>query len=92
MNDAPRSGRPSTIDLELLKTIAESGPRQTLERMKAPRSTVHENLKAIGKVVREGIWVPHLLSDANKIQRLSICNSLLSRHRNEPFFGPHYYR
>src|SRR5215813_5887610 len=39
----------------------------------------------IGKVSRQGKWVPHQLSDVNKNQRRTICSSLLTRLRNGPF-------
>lgn len=89
LKDAPRSGRPSTIDLDSLKSIVESDPRQSLEEIAkaigAPKSTVYDHLKEIGKALREGVWVPHQLSESNKMQRITICNSLLCRQQNESF-------
>ena len=71
------------MDDELLKAAVEEDPRQTIrtlsQRLDAPWSTVQEHLKKIGKVYREGRWVPHELSPANKAMRATICKFL----RNE---------
>jgi len=89
LTDEPRSGRPSLLDDELLKAAVEEDPRQTIrtlsQRLDAPWSTVQEHLKKIGKVYREGRWVPHELSPANKAMRATICNSLLLRNEKTPF-------
>ena len=42
-------------------------------------------MKAIGKVSKAGIWVPHQLSAENLLQRVTICTSLSSRNKREPF-------
>lgn len=89
LEDAPKSGRPSTIDNQVLGNLVEEDPRLTLdeiaEKMGAPRSTIFDHLKAIGKRSLERKWVPHLLSEMNKMQRISICNSLLIQHEKDPF-------
>ncbi|XP_026830154.1 histone-lysine N-methyltransferase SETMAR-like [Ooceraea biroi] len=89
LQDAPRSERPSNFDDDILKSLVESDARLIIEevsqKLHSPWSTVQEHLKRIGKTNRMGIWTPHELSDDNKEQRKTICNSLLIRYRNEPF-------
>jgi hypothetical protein len=35
----------------------------------------------MGKVQKLGVWVPHILTQDNKNQRVATCASLLARHR-----------
>lgn len=89
LSDAPRSGRPSDFNEDALKDLVESDPRLTIqemsERVSAPWSTVQEHLKKIGKVNRQGIWVPHELNEIHKQQRRMICSALITRNQNEHF-------
>lgn len=89
VQDKPRSGRPSTVDNDRLRTVVESDPRQTLSEiansLTCSRSTALEHLRAIGKVRKLNKWVPHKLSEQNKIDRATICKSLMDRNQNEPF-------
>ena len=89
LSDRRRSGRPVEIDEEMLQSLVESDPRQTIqelsEKLSSSWSAVQEHLQKIGKISRHGIWVPHQLSENNKIQRITICSSLLTRQQNEPF-------
>ena len=86
---APKSGRPSKFDDDILKSLVQSDLRLTIEelsqRFKSPWSTVQLHLKRIGKTNRIGIWTPHELSKDNKKERRNTCNSLLSRQRIRPF-------
>ena len=76
-------------DFDLL-SVVEANPCQTIEelldKLNSPWSTVQEHLKQIGKVNREGVWVPHSLSEENKANRSITCNLLLQRHKAEPLF------
>lgn len=87
--DEPRSGRPVNFDNDVLKNLVESEPQLTVdeiaERMDSSHGTVFRHLKEIGKVSKLGKWVPHELSEANCLQRINICTSLLSRFEREPF-------
>ena len=44
-----------------------------------------KHLHAIDKVKKLDKWVPHDLTDSQKMQRLQVCLSLLNRHNNESF-------
>lgn len=87
IEDECRSGRPSAIDNNILKSLIESNPRQSTrelaEILNVDNTTVCDHLAQIGKVKKLQKWVPHLLSEKLKIQRLSICSSLLLRNKNE---------
>jgi histone-lysine N-methyltransferase SETMAR len=89
LSDGDRSGRPVNFDNDALKTLVETNPKLSIQELantlQCTWSTVQRHLKEIGKVYREGIWVPHLLSEMNKDQRRTICTSLLSRQKSEPF-------
>jgi [histone H3]-lysine36 N-dimethyltransferase SETMAR len=87
--DDPRSGRPNEFDTELLKSLVDSDPKLSLteitSRLGATWSTVQRHMHAIGKSYREGVWIPHQLSNTNRDQRRSCCTSLITRHINEQF-------
>lgn len=89
LKDEERSGRPSKVDIDVLRTLIEDNPSQTLDELSEEtgidRETIHRHLKDMGKISKAGIWVPHELTEENKFQRFSICNSLILRHHNEPF-------
>lgn len=89
LEDEPRSGRPSGFDEDRLNDLIHENPRQTLrelaEQMNSSPQTVLNHLNAMGKVQKLGSWVPHQLSEENKLQRSIICASLLARQHREPF-------
>ena len=89
VEDKPRSGHPQKVDNEVLRTLIESNPKQSLEEMsvelKCDRSTIWRHLKQIGKVFRAGVWIPHELTDSQRSNRIMICSSLLFRHNECPF-------
>lgn len=91
LNNAPRSGRPVEFDNDALKSMVESDPRLSIEELSTSLgstwSTVQRHLNLLGKVYRQGIWIPHMLSDKNKDQRRTICTSLLTRLQGEQFFN-----
>ena len=83
LQDVPRSGRPSTTDNDVLKAIVDLEPTLTIDEISkkigASWSCVQEHLALIGKVSRAGTWVPHNLTEDQKLNRISTCNSLLMR-------------
>lgn len=48
--------------------------------------TIRSHLYQLGKRWKLSKWVPYELSETNKLQRLTICSSLLSHHNLVPFF------
>lgn len=91
LSDKHRTGRPGQFDNDALKSLVESDPRLTIQELSrslgSTWSTVQRHLKEIGKVHRQGKWIPHLLSEANKDLRRTICNSMLTRLSRDPFLS-----
>jgi len=87
--DDHRSGRPPKLDNEILESLVVSNPCQTIQELStnlnSSWSSTQEHLKQIGKVYRCGKWIPHDLSKDNKMKRLTISYTLLTRQKNEPF-------
>ncbi|XP_035734903.1 histone-lysine N-methyltransferase SETMAR-like [Vespa mandarinia] len=90
LSDTYRSGRPTTLDNDMLRAEVEANPCQIIEELSntlnQPWSTIQEHLQQIGKISRAGVWIPHNLSEENKANRSITCNVLLQRHHTEPFF------
>jgi histone-lysine N-methyltransferase SETMAR len=87
--DAPRDGQPTITDDNELKAATELDSSHTcqepVEIFNVSDETIHLHLQRMGKVYKLSKWIPHELTADNKLQRLLICLSLLSRHNNEPF-------
>ncbi|XP_025263217.1 histone-lysine N-methyltransferase SETMAR-like [Camponotus floridanus] len=89
MEDQPRSGRPSGIDDDIVCALVEKNPRITTEdiaeRLNIDNSTAFRHLKKLGYVSKLDTWVPHLLTERNKLNRMTVALSLLERNKKEPF-------
>lgn len=89
LNDQDRSERPLEVDDDVLEALLKEDPQQSSTELALELSvfytTVLNRLKALGKVQKVGRWVPHQLSEVNISQRLSICTSLLLRHKKKSF-------
>ncbi len=89
LEDYPRPGHEPKVDNEELQNLLEIDPRQTTRELAAELGCTHtaieKHLHAMGKVCKLGAWVPHVLTDDNKINRVTICNSLLLRPHREDF-------
>jgi [histone H3]-lysine36 N-dimethyltransferase SETMAR len=85
LEDDPRPGRPSELkdeDLwELLATNTRASTREMEIELGFDHSTIARHLNKLGLVQKLGAWVPHDLSRAQQMQRVSICQSLLNRKR-----------
>lgn len=89
IEDAPRSGRPVTTDVEQIRAFIDSDRQITIReiaaRLKIGKSTVSEHLSKVGMVKKLDVWVPHELTEKNLMDRISICDSLYKRNENDPF-------
>jgi len=87
--DRARSGRYSVVDLEYLRSVVESDPRQSTRELAEvtgySQRTVVRHLHEMGKTIRAGVWVPHQLSEKNLKDRTSACESMLVNMQFEPF-------
>ena len=89
LKDADRSGRPSTTDIDLIKTYLDENPkssvREIADALNIPRTTIHGHLTKLGYVNRYDVWVPHQLTESNLLNRISTCDLLIQRNKTEPF-------
>jgi len=60
--------------------------REIAETIDISQKTVVNHLHTLGYVSRYDIRVPYNLSDKNLMDRISICDLLLKRNENCPFF------
>ena len=78
--------RTSGINNDQLKKIIEADPskstREVAEEMNVDHTTVLRHLNQIGKVKKMDKWVPHLLSEKQKIRRFKVASSLLLRNKD----------
>jgi [histone H3]-lysine36 N-dimethyltransferase SETMAR len=88
--DEARSGRPKIINNEDIKEVVEANSSTTClelaERFNVSDETIRLHLHQLGKKWKLSKWVPHELSDDNKLSRITICSANSSRYQNEPFF------
>ena len=86
LEDKPRSGRPTTINLDELKQLFETDPTLTTvnvaSKLGCAQSTVYYNLKKLEYVSKLSRWVPHALSPSQMKKRKEACESLLSWKRS----------
>jgi histone-lysine N-methyltransferase SETMAR len=89
LEDTPHEGRLTITDDNELKAANEPDSSQTCQELAETSNvsdeTIHLHLCQMGKVYKLSKWIPHELMASNKLQRLAICLSLLSRYNNEPF-------
>lgn len=89
IEDEQRQGRPETCSNDEIKQYLGENPRATCpeigQALNCDESTIRKRLHAINFIKKLDKWIPHRLSDSNKIVRLTIANSLLARNANDPF-------
>lgn len=89
LQDLPREGRPKILDREKLKAAVDADPFMTTRELQhmfdCCQATICNGLNDIGKINKRGRWLPHHLSENNKIERKVTCSSLLSRAKRGDF-------
>lgn len=92
MEDEERSGRPKSArteaNVDLVKLTVEEDKRRTCEEVEEitgiPHSTVHRILvEELGKKKIFAKWVPHLLTEEQRQERVRRCRANLRRYRKE---------
>jgi len=63
----------------------KSTARMLTEKFNVDHSTIVRRLQKLGKVWKLHGWVPHELSDKNKLHRVRIFTNLLERNKHTPF-------
>lgn len=90
LEDEPRSERSSDIDDDVLRALIANNARisteEVAEALNIDRSTAFRRLKKMGLTLKLDTWVPHSLSEKNKLDRISAAISLLGRLEKEVFW------
>ena len=90
LEDEPRAGRPILLNNDDLKAAIETDSSLTCHELAygflVSDETIRLHLHQLGKRLKMSRWVPYELTPANKMQRLTICSSHLSRQKREPIF------
>jgi histone-lysine N-methyltransferase SETMAR len=88
LKDETRSGRPPVLDNSALAEFVVANRSATCveiaEEFSCSDSAVSDHLQQLGFTKKLTKWVPHQLTEQQKLNRLQICNSLLLRHHNDP--------
>lgn len=89
LEDQSRSGRPSEIKDDMIDTMLEKNSRLSTQEIATSLgvniSTAFRHLKSQNYISKLDSWVPHTLTERNKLQRMDVAMSLLARYKNEPF-------
>ncbi|CAK9820084.1 Mariner Mos1 transposase [Anthophora quadrimaculata] len=87
--DKQRSGRPQVFEDEDLKALVDEDPcetqKQIAEALNCSQSVISDHLRALGKVYKEGKWVPYELKPRDIEKRKTICEILLGRQQRTGF-------
>jgi len=86
IEDALRSGRPVTTDVDQITALIDSDRQITVReiaaRLKIGKSTVSEHLSKLQMIKKLDVWVSHDLTEKNHIDRISISDLLTQRIRS----------
>ena len=89
LKDAERSGRPSTVDDDIIKSVMDSDRHLTLREIAEITNVSHQivagHLKKIGYVQKADIWLPYQLTDKHMKRRVDACDLLLNKNDQHPF-------
>ena len=89
LKDEERSGRPPQTDEDKIRDLVEKSRSLTVQEMlnilKIPKTTIHRCLKKMRMVSKLNVWVPHELTERNRLERTTAYMSLLARNKHEPF-------
>ena len=87
IEDQPRSGRPPTLDSEVLRQSVEANPATSVRRLSGElgtsKSTIARQLHKLGKVNKRCREVPHQLTPAQAQRRVDTCRQLLENPMDE---------
>ena len=89
INGKDRSRRPAESDDNQLEDTLEDDPRKSTRELAielfVSQTTICNHLKALGKILKAGKWVPHKLSEINMANRLNTCVFLSAKQRKKSF-------
>ena len=85
LEDEPRCGHPTEIDLSELKDVIESDPALTSRDVASKLGCTHRAIlyqfKQLRLASKLGQWVPHAIIPDQKKNRVDYCQLLFSLHR-----------
>lgn len=92
LEDKERCGRPSNDNLDdqieaVIKNDKHASSREIAEVLGVHYSTICRHLQTMGKRYLVNTWVPHQLTDANKTNRINICQQLLGMYQRDDFLN-----
>lgn len=89
VNDKPRSGQPKKFEDDELQALIDEDPCQSQDELaqllNIHRSTISVRLAAMGKIYKEGRWLPYELKERDIERRKTICEILLEKHKRKGF-------
>jgi len=93
LEDEPRAGRPQKIETDELQALLDINSTQTEKELKrnhaeqlgVTQQAIFVRLHTMGKVEKEGRWIPHELSENNKNRWHDTALTLLSKFRKKIF-------
>ncbi|GFU90241.1 mariner Mos1 transposase [Trichonephila clavipes] len=59
--------------------------QENAEEFNIHHTTVGDDIKYLGFVLKRSVWVPHALTEKNLSERVKMCSSHLIRHNVKPF-------
>lgn len=87
LEDLPRSGRPRVVEDSTVRHLLDEEPDISTDdlarRLGVDSTTVHRHLKKMGYLLKVDSWVPHTLSQLNKVDRFVAARELLGRYERE---------
>lgn len=89
VTDNERPGRTSAFEDQEMQALLDEDACQTQKQLAmtlgVAQQTVSDRLNTMGKILKEGIWVPHKLDDRQLENRKVVCEMLLQRHERKSF-------
>lgn len=89
MQDSEHPGQSKKFEDTELESILEEDDTQTQQQiadaLQVSQQAISDRLRAMGKIQKEGKWIPYALNDRNKEQRKTTCQILMEKHRRKSF-------
>lgn len=89
IKDKERPGQPKKFENADLQALLDKDSTQTLKQLakalNVTQSTISERLHALGKIQKEGKWVPYELKERDIERRKTTCEILLARQKRKDF-------
>lgn len=90
-SDKDRSGRPPIAFERQIQELLDSNKyatsRNIAGELNVSHQTVLNHLKSMGKRYLSNRWIPHVLNEEQKSNRMRICNELLNKYSQNDFLG-----